>query len=71
MSGTYKMITVVGTSPTSIDDAVRNAVGSAATTLRHLGWFEVAETRGRIEDGRVVEFQVKVHIGLKVEGEKA
>lgn len=67
MPGTYKMTEVVGTSPTSFADAVRNAVSDAAKTVRHLDWFEVVEQRGAIKDGKVKEFQVKVKIGFKLE----
>ncbi len=67
MAKTYKMVTVVGTSPESSEDAIRNAVTDASSTLRNLGWFEVQEVRGRIEEGRVAEYQVKVQIGLRVE----
>jgi flavin-binding protein dodecin len=67
MTKTYKMVTVVGTSPESSEEAIRNAVVDASSTLRNLGWFEVQEVRGRIEEGRVAEYQVKVQIGLRVE----
>lgn len=67
MSETFKMVTVVGTSANSIDEAIRNAVADASGTLRNLGWFEVQEVRGRIDDGGVAEYQVKMQIGLRVE----
>jgi flavin-binding protein dodecin len=54
----YKKIEVVGTSPTSFADATRVAVEEAAKTMRHMSWFEVAEQRGAIRDGKVTEFQV-------------
>jgi flavin-binding protein dodecin len=68
MSTTYKMITLVGTSPDSYDEATRNAVADAGRTLRDLCWFEVKEMRGRIADGAVVEYQVKLDVGIRVEG---
>ena len=49
----YKMVELVGSSPTGTDDAIRNAIAQAAATLRHLDWFEVVETRGQIADGRL------------------
>ena len=67
MSETFKMVTVVGTSPTSIDEAIRNAITDTSSTLRNLGWFEVQEIRGRIDDGGVAEFQIKIQIGLQIE----
>lgn len=67
MSDTFKMVTVVGTSTESYEAAIDSAVADAAGTLRQLGWFEVKELRGRIDDGKVAEFQVKVEIGFRVE----
>jgi flavin-binding protein dodecin len=67
MAGTYKMLQLVGTSEKSFAEAVKAAVAEASKTVRHMDWFEVVEQRGRIEDGEVVEFQVKIQIGFKVE----
>ena len=67
MAGTYKIIELVGTSPTSFAEAVRAAVAEAAKTLRNLEWFEVVDERGRIKDGNVAEFQVTLKIGFKLE----
>jgi flavin-binding protein dodecin len=67
MAGTYKIIELVGTSPTSFAEAVRAAVAEAAKTVRNMAWFEVANQRGRIADGKVVEFQVTVKVGFKLE----
>lgn len=63
----YRVTEVVGSSPNSIDDAIRNAVNRAAETLKNLEWFEVTETRGNISDGAVAHFQVTVKIGFKLE----
>lgn len=67
MPGTYKKIEIVGTSPVSFADAVKNAVADASRTMRHMDWFEVVEMRGRLADGNVVEFQVTIRIGFKLE----
>ena len=67
MAGTYKIIELVGTSPTSFAEAVRAAVAEAAKTVRNMAWFEVVDERGRIEEGKVAEFQVTVKIGFKLE----
>jgi dodecin len=67
MPGTYKKIQVVGTSPVSFADAVKNAVRDASATIRHMDWFEVVEMRGRLKDGDVAEFQVTIRIGFKLE----
>ena len=67
MSGTYKVVEIVGTSPTSFAEAVRSAVEEASKTLRHVDWFEVIEQRGRIVEGKVQEFQVSMKVGFKIE----
>ena len=67
MAGTYKISEIVGTSPTSFAEAVRSAVAEAAKTLRNMAWFEVVDQRGRIEEGKVAEFQVTIKVGFKLE----
>ena len=67
MSGTFKLVTLVGTSPDSYEKAIDNAVRAAAASLRNLSWFEVLELRGRIAEGRVAEYQAKLQAGFKVE----
>ena len=64
---TYKKIEVVGTSSKSFAEAVKNGVERASSTVNHLGWFEVAELRGRIDEGRVAEFQATIKIGFRLE----
>jgi hypothetical protein len=64
----YSVTELVGTSQTSIADAVRNAVSTASQTLRNLDWFEVTQIRGHIEDGKVAHFQVGLKIGFRYEG---
>ena len=68
MSGVYKKIEIVGTSPVSFAEATRAAIEEAARTVRNMSWFEVAEQRGSIRDGKVSEFQVTLKVGFKVEG---
>ena len=63
----YKMIELAGSSETSIEDAVQNAVTRAAKTLHGLRWFQVAETRGHIENGRVAHYQVVIKVGFTLE----
>jgi flavin-binding protein dodecin len=67
MSSLYKKVEVVGTSPVSFAEAVKNAVGEASKTIRNMAWFEVTEERGRIKDGAVVEFQVTIKIGFRID----
>lgn len=63
----YKKVEVVGSSRTSIDDAIRNAVKKTAESVKHLEWFEVMETRGHIENGEVGHFQVVLKIGFRID----
>ena len=65
---TYKLIEVVGSSKDSIDDAIRNAVRQASSSVDHLEWFEVTETRGHIVDGEVAHFQVALKLGFLIKG---
>jgi hypothetical protein len=64
---TYKKIEIVGTSSKSFSDAASSAVEKAAKTLHNLDWFEVVEQRGRIKDGKVVQYQVTVKIGFRLD----
>ncbi len=65
MAGTFKVIELVGTSPSSFADAVRAAVEEAAKTVRNMSWFEVIQERGRIAEGKVAEFQVTIKVGSR------
>ncbi|MDT7845668.1 dodecin [Streptomyces justiciae] len=63
----YRVTEIVGTSPDSVDDAVRNGIARSAETLRHLDWFEVDQVRGSIEDGRISHWQVCLKVGFRLE----
>ena len=63
----YKLVELVGSSTTGTDDAIRNAIETAAKTLRHIDWFEVIETRGHVADGKVAHFQVTLKVGFRLE----
>jgi dodecin len=64
----YSVSEIVGSAPGSIDDAIRNALERAATTLRHLDWFEVTEIRGQLEeDGSIGYYQVGLKVGFRLE----
>ncbi|QLE86509.1 MULTISPECIES: dodecin [Shewanella] len=67
MSHTYKKIELVGSSPLSSDDAIKNAIDTAGQSLKHLRWFEVVETRGHIEAGVVAHWQVTIKVGFTLE----
>ncbi len=60
----YKTIEITGTSGESIEDAIQRAIGRAAQTVQNMRWFEVCETRGRIDDGKVAQWQVTLKIGF-------
>ena len=64
---TYKKNELVGSSPESFDAAVKNALARASTTIRNMRWFEVTETRGHIEDGKVNHWQVTLKVGFTLE----
>jgi flavin-binding protein dodecin len=63
----YKKIEIVGSSASSLEDAIQNAVGKAAQTVRRMGWFEVEEIRGAINEDQVTQWQVAVKIGFTLE----
>ena len=64
---TYKLIELVGSSTKSSDDAIRNAIERASKTMRHMDWFEVTESRGHLQDGKIAHFQVKLKVGIRLE----
>jgi hypothetical protein len=63
----YRLSEIVGSSPTSVDDAVRNAIRKAAQTVRNIDWFQTQEIRGQVVDGDVAYFQVTLKVGFRVE----
>ncbi len=65
----YKLVEIVGTSTESFAKAVATGVERASETLRHVDWFEVTEMRGRVENGKVAQFQVKMKVGFRLDGE--
>jgi flavin-binding protein dodecin len=60
----YKVIEIVGSSTTGIEDAVEKAIARASESLHDLRWFEIKETRGHIEEGRVAHYQVTLRVGF-------
>ena len=67
MDHVYKSIELTGSSKTSIEDAVIQAVAKAAKTVRSMQWFQVMETRGHIVKGKVAHWQVTVKVGFTLE----
>ena len=60
----YKIIEIVGSSPKSIEDAIEKAVARASQTLDELRWFEVVNTRGHVDGGKVAHYQVTLRVGF-------
>ena len=63
----YRLSEVVGSSPTSVDEAIRNAIAKAAQTVRNIEWFQTEEIRGQVVDGDVAFFQVTLKFGFRME----
>ena len=63
----YRVIELVGSSDESIEDAIDSAVARANATIRNLRWFEVVETRGQIDNGKVGHYQVRLKVGFTME----
>ena len=63
----YKHIELTGTSSTSIEDAVQGAIAKAAQSVRNIRWMQVTETRGHVENGKVVQWQVTIKAGFTLE----
>lgn len=64
---TYRVTEIVGTSETGLDDAIRNGLGRASKTLRHLDWFEVTQIRGHVDEGDIQHFQVGLKVGFRMD----
>jgi flavin-binding protein dodecin len=68
MSGhVYKTIELTGSSPRGIEDAVQNAIAKASASLHNLRWFQVTDTRGEIENGKVAHWQVTMKVGFTLD----
>jgi dodecin len=63
----YKQIELTGSSKTGVEDAVQNAIAKASKTLHNLRWFEVVDTRGYVEEGKVDYWQVTIKLGFRVD----
>jgi flavin-binding protein dodecin len=63
----YRVTEIVGSSPESVQQAIRNGIERAGRTLRNVEWFEVTEIRGQVEDGTVAHFQVGMKVGFRLE----
>ena len=63
----YRITEVVGSSPESVQQAIRNGVARVARTVRNVEWFEATEIRGHVTDGEVDAFQVTLKVGFRLE----
>jgi flavin-binding protein dodecin len=63
----YKSIELTGSSPTGSDDAIRTAIARASNSVRNIKWFQVVETRGSVEDGKVAHWQVTLKAGFTLD----
>jgi flavin-binding protein dodecin len=63
----YKKVEITGTSTTSSDDAIRRAIAKASLSVRNIHWFEVVETRGFVEGGKVARWQVTIKVGFTLD----
>jgi len=63
----YKSIELTGSSPNSIEEAVSNAVARAAQTIRNMRWFQITETRGHLDDGKIAHWQVTIKVGFTLD----
>ena len=63
----YKSIELTGSSSSTVEDAVQNAIAKAAKTMRNMQWFQVLETRGHIADNKVAHWQVTLKIGFRLD----
>ncbi|MGH7128008.1 MAG: dodecin [Planctomycetaceae bacterium] len=63
----YKLIELTGSSATTMEDAVNNALARASQTVRNMRWFEVVETRGDVQNGRAAHWQVTIKVGFTLD----
>lgn len=66
----YRVTEIVGSSPESVDDAIRNGATRAAKTLRNLNWFEVTAIRGHFSDDEIGHFQVTMKVGFRLDDDE-
>ncbi|MGZ4795641.1 MAG: dodecin [Acidimicrobiia bacterium] len=66
---TYKVTEIVGSSADGVDAAIRSGIARASESLRHLGWFEVTDIRGHLEDGTIAHFQVTMKVGFRLDAD--
>ena len=65
----YKIVELVGSSPTGIEDAIERAIEKTSGSVRHMRWFEVGAIRGHLENGKLSHYQVTIKAGFTIEDE--
>lgn len=60
----YKKIELTGSSTIGMQEAIESAISKAGETTNNMRWFEVIETRGHIQNGKIAHWQVTVKIGF-------
>ena len=63
----YRVTEVVGTSPESVQQAIRNGIARVSRTVRNVEWFEATQIRGAVENGEIAAFQVSLKVGFRLE----
>ncbi len=63
----YKSIELTGSSPNSIEEAVSTAIARASQTIRNMRWFQITDTRGHLEDGKIAHWQVSIKVGFTLD----
>ncbi len=63
----YKSIELTGSSPNSIEEAVSTAIARASQTIRNMRWFQITDTRGHLEDGKIAHWQVTIKVGFTLD----
>jgi len=63
----YRVTEVVGTSPESVHQAIRNGIARVSQSVRNVEWFEATEIRGQVENGEISAFQVSMKVGFRLE----
>ncbi len=64
----HRITEVVGSSPESVDQAIRAGISRVSRTVRNVEWFEATDIRGKVEDGQIAAFQVTLKVGFRLEG---
>jgi flavin-binding protein dodecin len=67
MNHVYKTIELTGSSSQGLEQAISNALAKASKTLHNLRWFQVIDTRGEIEGGKVAHWQVTMKVGFTLD----